>query len=215
MKKLVFSIMLMLITSCEYKADLGFLNSAQANYPDYLAQINGKFCVDMDGISGLCGKRIATNQDLIFKLQPKPYQYRIQFICSSKINADFSTTVNKDEEFSWKLESEVFNQQKSFTCISEIFPLDREEEVSSKFEVRVKVYDEEYIPMDKIRSSKKNGKTALTFGKHAKFTKVCVDNECRDYKQKTYIKINPEKEYFIWTESELMRNSYFGIDSLD
>lgn len=204
--KIIFLVFVLLISACackgiRYSSDLGFLNSAQANSPEYLVKINGSFCKDMDGSIGLCAKRIKSESEISFKLDPRPYSYRLNVSCTSSVNFNLSVDVEKNQSFSFKIPPEAFNGLLSFTCIGEVFPNDREESVSAFWHSRFVVFDKNYQAREQIYTRGEY----LILGQNAKYSLI---NEEIQVKNKAVYKIEePTKAY---SESQLMRFNYWG-----
>lgn len=208
MKSIIFILLSLTVLSCQnlkYQSDIGFLNSAQANSAEYLVMINGKHCVDMDRKVGLCAKRIKSDRSLDFSLEPKPYNYRFTLTCSSSIDSNFSIDIIKNQKYSFSIEPDKFSNVRSFTCIGEIFPNDRDQEVSANFQVRVVIVDSEYIEREIIYEKPKKRKNYVILGKHAKYSNV----NGKIYKEKTAVKVD-SRRIKAYSESERMRFNYYG-----
>lgn len=207
--KILFLILCISLTACsciKYESDIGFLNSAQANSMEYLVKVGDSVCRDVDGLVGLCAKRVKSNRPLKFKHESRPYGYRFHFRCSSSINSDFSVDVDSDQAFNWEIKPNKFEGVKSFTCVGEVFPEDRDQEVSAAWHVRIIVIDGDYLPRESIYESVKSGKKLLILGKHAKYGVI----NGKSYKKKPTIKIKKPIK-FAYSESERCRfNYYFG-----
>ena len=198
-------LILIMVTACsctplKYEADIGFLNSAQANSMEYLVKIGNKTCKDVDGIVGLCAKRIASNEDAVFNLEKRPYGYRLNVECSKAIDFKLSIDVLKETNFSFKIPSANYGEEKSFTCIGEVFPDDREQSVSASFSVRFIIFDAQYRSREEIYYDKK----LLVLGKNAKYINV----DGKEYEKAPAIKI--KKFTTAYSESEMMRFNYAG-----
>lgn len=198
---------LFVLTSCQsinYEADFGFLNSAQANSMEYFTLVNGSPCKDMDGKIGLCAKRIKSDQALQFKMDAKEYSYRFNLTCTSSLNADFSIDVEKGKVYEFSIPSDKFSNVRSFTCIGEIFPHDRDQEVSANWSVRVIVVDSEYLERELVYKTTRKGKEFLVFGKHARYVTV----NGKRYEKKPMVEYKGGPGY---SESERMRFNYWGL----
>lgn len=201
----VMSLLIALVTfvSCQhikYRADIGFLNSAQANSPEYLVLIGSKVCKDMDGIVGLCSKRVRSDRNIEFKMDKRPYGYRLNVTCSSNVNFTMSIDVLPEKSFEFSLPHENFSLVKSFTCLGEVFPMDRDQEVSAFWHARFVVYDGSYQAREKISQQG----DYLVLGQSARH--ISVDGKM--VSKKTAIKASGVKQ--VYTESEQMRINYYG-----
>jgi len=208
---LALAIVFLLVACAEitYEPDRSFLNSAQAGSFEYPMKVNGYLCQDMERVPGLCSKRLADNQALILSISPQLYAYRAQLTCSRDLGADRSVDVAKNEELTLRVEPERFGTLRSFTCIVEIFPADRAEELSAKAEVRVKLYDHRYVGRESMRINTVDGKRVLVTGANAKYSKVCLDDICTRHTEKTAVEIGAAARVFAYSESERMRFNYF------
>lgn len=204
--KIISLFFVVMISACackgiNYRPDVGFLNSAQANSPEYLVKINGSFCKDMDGSIGLCAKRIKSESDISFKLDPRPYSYRLNVNCTSTVNFHLSVDVEKDLSYSFKIPASAYDGLLSFTCVGEVFPSDREESVSAFWHTRFVVIDKNYQEREQIYQRDEY----LILGQNAKHSLI---NEEIQVKNKAAFKVkNPVKAY---SESQLMRFNYWG-----
>lgn len=201
---IIFFILILLACACEslkYKSDLGFLNSAQANSPEYLVKINGSYCKDMDGHIGLCAKRIKSNEKIIFVLDKRPYSYRLNVNCSSLVDFKLSVDVLENSPFEFEISPDKFPEIKSFTCIGEVFPQDRKEEVSAFWHTRFIVYDKKYQARESIYVQD----DLVVLGQHAKHS---VLNDDKFISKKATYNFKGVKRAF--SESELMRMNYYG-----
>lgn len=201
----LFTLVFSSCQSLKYQADNAFLNSAQANSMEYFVRVNRKPCRDIDDKYGLCAKRIASNETLTFSMDQRPYAYRFELKCSSSVDTDFAIDIEAYKPFSFKIEPEQFEGVKSFTCIGEIFPHDRDQEVSATWSVRVVVYDHEYLEREIIYKKRERGRNFLVMGVHAKYVSI----NGKSYKRKPVVKVK-SKRIFAYSESERMRFNYFS-----
>lgn len=204
---------LIILGSCAettYKPDHGFLNSAQAGAFEYPIMVNGTLCRDMDSQVGFCAKRIADNTQLQIKVSAQQYAYRFHVVCSQELGVDYSEEVVKDREALISIGPNSFDDLQSFTCIVEIFPKDRPEEVSAKARVSVVLYDHNYVGRERITMTERGEKSYLYLGDHAKYAKVCIGAECRRYKERTILEVPRGPTIFAYSESERMRFNYFS-----
>lgn len=200
MIRVFFILIIISCSSINYKPDTGFLNSAQANSLEYLVRVNGTICKDMDNNIGLCAKKLASDEKLNFSMDARGYAYRFNLRCTRAIDSDFSIDVERDQPLKFSIEPLRFHEVKSFTCIGEIFPHDRDQEISANWSLRVVVYDENYLPREIIYRRGDH----IVFGQHARY----VNLNGKRYKKKPVIKFK-EKIYFAYSESERMRLNYY------
>lgn len=191
-------------TTLKYEADIGFLNSAQANSYEYPIKVAGNECKDMDGRFGACVKQHRSDRDLGFRIDPQNYSYRLVVNCSSAIDSDFTVDVERERAYSWAIAWQKFSTVRSFTCIGEIFPQDRDNSLSGKWHVRVLIHDGEYSRRENIYY--RDGH--LVLGKHAKHSMVCHDGKCERHHEKTVVKT--PRNSFAYSESEVMRFNAYG-----
>lgn len=188
----------------KYQDDVGFLNSAQANNPEFPATINGIFCKDSGGFPGMCSIRIKSNQDVVIHLDPRPYQYTLTLSCTSAINESQSFTVPPDIAFDYTIKSAKFSTVESFLCIGEVSPTNRPGPVSAEFEFRIKIVDVAYIP----RETPYVVNDKLIMGEHSKFVNICDKDSCREYQEKPVVMFKGDVSAY--SESLLMRFNYYG-----
>lgn len=188
-----------------YEADIGFLNSAQANSMEWALQVDGAVCRDMDNRVGACTKRIRSNHSPTLRHDPRPYAYAIQVRCTSATGIRFEDHVLADQEWVYRPPVQAFSDLRSFTCQGEIFPNDRENSLSAMWQVRFIVQDADYQARERIYE--RDGH--LVVGKYAKYTTVCTrDRGCESHKEATVVE-HPGAA-FVYSESELMRINYYG-----
>lgn len=202
-------IVVMIVSACackqiKYEPDLGFMNSAQANSMEYLVRINGSACKDMDGQVGLCAKRIPSNAPIEFKMDGREYGYRFTLTCTRTIDSDFSVDVLPEQPLTFSIPPEKFSEVRSFTCIGEVFPHDRDQEISTGWHARFVVYDGKYQPREEIYSTTIKKENHLVLGKHARYVHV----NGRMYKKATTVE--SEKDVQAYSESERGRFNYYG-----
>lgn len=190
--------------SCQqlkYVSDSAFMNSAQANSAEYLARINDSVCKDVDGIIGLCAKRIKSDSPVKFSLDKRPYNYRLNVTCSSDIGFNLSVDVLSEKEFSFLIPAENISRVLSFTCIGEVFPADRSQQASAFWHSRFLVIDKNYRPREQIYTDERGANV----GQHALHITL---NDDKSYRKKTVIKSKRIKR--IYSESQQMRFNYAG-----
>lgn len=206
---------ILLLTSCQYEDDFTFMSDARANYFSEEVTVNNYLCKDITGAPGACSIQIPNNLDLTLKLAPRPYEYRVTITCSSKLGFEVNTTVLENTERLITIPKDKIAAIDSFTCIGEVFPQDRPEAVSMKFEVRTKVYNAELIKLDEPRidiSSK--GKADILVGIYAKHTKVCNSTDCEFVQEKYRFKSKLRQVRYIKAESASGRLAYWGQNGI-
>jgi hypothetical protein len=193
----------------KHESDRQYQNSSTANSPELLVKIDKVVCKDMDGIVGLCSKRVNAKSDIQLSHPPLPYQYRFIFTCSESLKSDFAQDIPKEVEFEFTIRKEAFKRLNSFICIGEITPKDRPEAISAKYEIRFKVVSEDYIKREKITVLKHNGTEYLILGAHSYLGMIFQGNQWRYIKEKTIVKFDPAMK--VISESYMMRYSYYGL----
>lgn len=188
----------------KYQQDTGFLNSAQANSPEFPALINGVLCKDSGGMVGLCSMRIKSNQDVSIHIDKRQYTYTLVLSCSSAIDESQSFTIGANDDFNYTIKANKFSTVNSFLCIGEVAPSDREVPISAEFEFRIKVVDAAYTPRESIYILKDK----LVLGEHAKYVDICDAKGCRAYSEKPVVSFRPPVKAF--SESYTMRFNYYG-----
>lgn len=211
---LLFLALIFLGVSCAevtYRADNGFLNSAQAGAYEYPLLVQGGLCRDMDGEVGACVKRLPDNVALQMTIRSQPYAFRAQLTCSSELGADDSRDVSQGQDLTLEVPAAKYGTLRSFTCRVEVFPKDRPAEISAQAEVRVKLYDHTYVGRESMSVQERDGKSYLYMGDHAKYAKVCVGAVCRRYQETTVLEVPRGPSIFAYSESERMRFNYFNL----
>lgn len=202
-------VLLFLVVACtalNYVTDKGFKVSAQANSFEFPVKLNGFPCKDMVGKIGTCVTQTGSKNPLTIYLIPRPYSYTVSFKCSAGLDFSKSFDVAENKEFSVAIED--YRDLKFFQCIGELFPDDREVEVSSKFWFFVKVVDSEYDRREEIYKDEEY----FVIGKHSKYVTICYkDGKCKMKKKLTYYKDKDNDVASIVSESEAMRFNYYGI----
>lgn len=196
------------LNSCvaiKYVEDIQFLNSAQAGTAEYFVRVNGSPCKDIDGMIGLCAKRIKTNEVITIHHDPRPYSYMLDIQCSASIDSSFSVPVPANKTYDLKIQPSQFNGSPMFTCIGEIFPDDRTA-VSAKWHVRFILVDEKYREREEIDFVTEKKKDYAVMGKYSLYT---------TYKNKTTKKGGATVVRYdggpIYSESRNMRFNYGGF----
>jgi len=195
-------------SSIPYQDDAGFLNSAQANSLEFLVTIDNVTCKDAEGFVGACTKRVRSNHDPILRHEAKPYSYTIDIRCTEGTGIGFSMDVPADTKWEYAIPFEKFADFLSFSCTGEIFPGDRENSVSAKWQIRFIVYDAIYKERELMYV---NDEGFLILGKFSKYARVCQDGKCKDYEEKTCVKVDPKKKIVASSESEVLRYNYYGF----
>lgn len=203
--KIAFLALSLLVLSCQslkYVDDTEFLNSAQANSAEFPAHLDGRLCIDMDGLPGACVKRLKSDGKVIVSHPKLGYGYRLALRCSDDL-INYSVDVEKGKSFKYEIKAETFKNYRLFSCRAEVFPFDRANKISTVYEMRFYIFDKDYTPRE--RAYYRDGHIIL--GIHAKHSRVC-DGKCKRYFKKTIVKAS--KDAYGWSESELGRFNFFG-----
>lgn len=155
-------------SSLPYKDDDAFLVSAQANSPEFIVYVNGRPCVDADGQSGLCAKRIKSDQDLVVRIDPQDYDYALQVKCSQQLPPIPDVNVLKGKAYEFRITAAAASTVLAYTCRGEVFPADRKPPVSGVFKFHVNILDAKYTAREAITLSAKDGKQYLVLGQYAR-----------------------------------------------
>ena len=207
--KFGFASLLFLIVSCtslKYVDDKYFLVAAQANSPEFPVSINGKKCADVDGIPGLCTKRVKSNTSIFIRHDARPYAYRFDLRCTKELGESQTFNVLKDSKFEYEIKPEKFLNLTSFICVGEIFPTDREEAVSASWKLFANVVDEKYVSREVLQFQESKGKLFLVFGQHSLYAMV----DGKAYKEKTMIEVK-SRNVKAYSESHNMRFNSVGL----
>jgi len=204
-------ISIVFLVSCEYEDDFSFMSDARGNFFSEEVYLNNDLCRDMSNTTGACTLQIPSTGALKYLVAARPYGYRITFVCSKKINFEFSRQVSEMETLEFEIPDKHFKNEQSFTCIGEIFPEDRKEAVSAKFETRIKVFNPHLIKMDKPVSRVEDNKKYIVLGKYSLHGRICNLEECIYTHKEVYKEVNLNGPIFVRNESASGRLSYADI----
>lgn len=187
--------------------------SAQADSPEFVVYVNGKLCKDTDGIPGLCSKRIRSNEDVLLHFDPLPYAWHMTLDCGNVgpfppiqevANAAHEILITRAQFVSFK----------SFTCIGEIFPEDRPQPLSAKWELRAKIVDAQYEAREQITEETKDGRTYLVLGQFARSAWVFDEGKWSKHWKDTIVEIKGNPHHVqAWSESYQMRVNTFQLEA--
>jgi hypothetical protein len=197
-----------------YHDDKGFLNSAQANSFEFLVYVNGRVCKDMDGIVGMCSKRLKSTDSIEFKIEPLDYAYRVKVTCSKELGVNFTRDYPANTHVTFTITADDYQEVKTFVCIGELFPTDRPEEISFKWQIRVEVIDAKYLKREEIFVQETEGGRYLVLGQNARLSKVYINGKFYEHKEKAIVKLpkkSVEAEVKAMSESYMGRFNYFGF----
>lgn len=195
-------------SSIKYEDDIGFLNSAQANAMEFYVSVDSIPCKDVEGNIGACTKRIKSDQDPILRHLPKPYAYTIDVRCTEGTGIGFSMDIEEGAAWEYAIPHSAFIDFRSFTCTGEIFPHDRDNALSARWQIRFIVFDTDYKERESIYIDDDGN---IILGRYAKYARVCEDGDCKNYKERTVVKVDTGKEIVAFSESEVVRFNYFGL----
>jgi len=209
MKKILLLVLVLLsFASCKqlkYVADINFDPSAYANSPEYPVQINGKWCVDGSGMGGFCVVRQPEKKDMLIRILPQLYGYRIRVQCSTATGIDITLDVLPEKELIITLQKEKFNEFNVISCVGNIYPSDRPEPIAAMFELRARIIRDDYTPKANIYWDK----GYQVFGSDSYISTFFLDDQWTQKKEMTYMKT--EKPLFGISESYKMRFNYYGF----
>lgn len=200
-------------TSNNYRDDVGFMVSSQANSPEVDVSINGYLCRDVAGEPGLCAVRVPKGQDLTVALHPREYPYRLHLLCSKEVQFDKSWDVEFQSPFQITIPKDNYSELRSFICIGEIFPKDRADKLSAEFEFRVKLIEGEYVGREAMQILDKKETTYLVLGEYARSSRIWDGEEWKSYTKRTIIEIKDPQEVIAFSESYSMRHNYYIGDN--
>lgn len=203
-KVLYLVVFLIGCTALKYTNDLGFINSSKANSFEAPLNVGTKPCKDIHGRVGLCVTHVKQNQPLILNMPARPYSYQLVITCPIELEQSKTYSIPKEKKFS--VEIKDYKGLDFFHCIGEIFPDDRDWEVSAKWGIFVKVVNADYLPRE--TTFKYQG--YIVMGSHARYTTVCYKSgSCKNYKNLTTIKDTKNTVVSAFSESEQMRFNYY------
>jgi hypothetical protein len=126
-------------SSLPYQDDVGFSNSSQANSPEFPVYVDGHLCKDDVGNPGVCSKRIKSTDTITFHIDPQQYAYNLDISCETPVTIPPSISVPKNSPVDFTMTAPwALN---NFVCEGEIFPEDRTQPLSAKWEIRVSLDD--------------------------------------------------------------------------
>lgn len=192
-----------------YIADTAFKSSGEGNSPEMLVFLEEIPCLDAQHNPGLCTIRHKADKDLQVSILKRPYKYTLNIACSPHVRFDLKIDVDKEVSGKVIIPFKNFNTAKSFICIGEIIPLDRIGDSSAKFEFRIKVVEDDYIPRERATMFKRDGEIFLNVGKYAKYTLVFDNGGWKSYEKKAIIEVEDPSYVIAISESENMRFNHF------
>lgn len=204
MKYLFLILVLLSCAKLEYKTDIGFLNSAQANSPEFPIKINNKTCKDSNGQAGLCSFRLKSDKDLNIDLLKWPEERRINFTCTDNIDFNKTFHVPKKNDFSVSITPSDFSSALSFACIIKIYRGNDEQRIAYMAKFHITVIDSKYQEREEIY---KLGES-LVIGQHSMITVI----NGKSYKKKTtYKPKKKEQNTQVISVSEMGRINTYGL----
>jgi hypothetical protein len=163
----------------------------------------------MDGNPGLCSKRIRSGDTLALRFDPQPYAYDLAVSCSRPMQVP-GASIPKDQPFELRIEPAQMAGLLSFVCIGEIFPQDRDQQVSSKWEVRIVVTDKAYVSREAITPIEKDGKHYLVLGQYARSAWVFDGKRWKHHSKDTVVEVPDPSRAQAVSESLAMRYNYWN-----
>ena len=208
-------LILLLVVSCtslKYVSDDGFVLPTTGGSLESLVFIDSMPCKDMEGMIGVCTKRLVRDRDLEIELPPRDYAYNVNVTCSANINFSNNYDVPEKSTFTVKINKDLYDDEKQFFCIGSIAPMDRGV-VTHKFEIRVRLVDTDYIKRNNITVYEKGSSYYLITGQYAKYVQVFKDGKWKYYNKKPFIKVKKKdlKKIKVISESESGRLNYFNM----
>lgn len=156
MKKIpLLTFFLVLILGCrtvaplKYIPDLHYVSPAAANSPELLVLLNGVVCADLSGAPGLCALRAVEGSTINLQIPGQAYAYDLSLVCSDSTGFTQKLSSLSENILSIPLAVPSLAVTKSFTCIGELFPSDRPQPISSRFEFRVKIVAADYQALER------------------------------------------------------------------
>jgi hypothetical protein len=206
----------LLLAACQgravqYMDDSSFMTPSKANAAEVLVTVNGRPCLDVDGAPGLCALRIKSGEDLVIGLSGEPYAYQLTLTCSSglQLNGQYSSPAGQVLRVT--IPADKYGNLKSFTCIGEIFPQDRPEPSSSKFEFRAAVVSQAYVPREPVQVVERgDGRWYAEPGPYALYTLVKDSGVWRVYHRETSIHVSGPDVIVASESRECRMNLYRG-----
>jgi len=203
---LLLSFSLVSCQNIKYTDDIGFLSSASANSPEFFAYIGDRPCKDMDGLTGMCSKRLKRNQALVIKAPPRSYDWRAYFDCTNSVQGQPEVrVVQRGAEATFTIPPSSYGLERAFSCSLMATPMDRPEPIAAFARVTVSLIDEDYQFLD--RPTPQQG--GIIFGTHAYYVMYLTDAGWK-YATETTV-LHREKVHKAFVESYVMRGSSYGF----
>lgn len=188
--------------------DSAFLSPSLANSPEETIVVNGHPCIDLEGLPGICSLRAVEGSTIDLTLPGKPYPLQLSISCSEAAKFDKEISVSEGTPTKVSIPVPLLSVTKSFTCIGEVYPQDRSQQISLKFEVRVKIIDKKYEALETPRIIKAGDTTFVVVGKYALHTFVKDKNVWTYYFKSPIVKVSGGK-IIVVSESLSGRKSFF------
>ena len=192
----------------QYRDDLTFASSGEANSPEGVVFINKKLCQDMEGTPGFCTLR--AKEDILITLYPRDYTTQFVFRCGGEngIFFELDRPILPKVEVEFKIPHDAFKNIRVFNCIGRFAPRDRNEPIRFFFEVRVRVVDEDYTYLQTPIIVTYRGKKYFVSGEFGYKTILKDSKNKLKYENKTLIPIKDIPEFGV-VESNHARFSFF------
>lgn len=192
----------------KYESDKGMLAPYQAEVFEFPVDINGSVCKDMSDQVGACTKIISERQDLNFGIASLPYNYNIVMKCSSQVNFSHNQDIQLNQPHRVVISKELYQGAAEFICIGRITPSDRSF-VSSRFEVRVRVQDGQFVKRENGYIYTEKNKSYLVMGKNALYTYVFDNGFWKTHEKAPVIQVYDLANLKAFSESEIMRLNFY------
>lgn len=195
----------------KYKSDSGLMAPYQAGILEFLVKINGHNCKDMSGSIGSCTLQLSTRNNIKIAIMAQKYDYSVHLVCSSNINYEYSNDIPKNLPHVIEINKEIYAYVTQFICIGKITPSDRDF-MSARWEMRIRVFNGQYVQRANGFIFKKKKKTYLNLGKHAKYVWVYDKDKWKYHRKRPVIRVRGDlNKLQAYSESEIMRFNYYNF----
>lgn len=217
-RRISWIVLALALSACalQYKDDLGFLVSAQANSPEFPVYVNGRLCADTEGKPGACTKRIRSTESITLRLDAQPYDYLMTVNCASQMPPVPPITVPAGHAHTIEIKPQDFSQYKNFTCTGEVSPQDRKPPLSAEWEAHFIVVDVQYVEREQTYVQKQGDKNYLVLGQHARTSWVFDDGEWHQHRKATVVRLKSDPgKVKAYSESYAARFNYYRMTAED
>lgn len=209
----------MTVASCggiPYNDDVGAQASAQANSHEVPVRVQGEVCRDLKKKPGACMVQIKSDEAVRVRIDPMDYSYRLLITCTTGMDVPASVSVAANQVYTLTIEPKVFQDFRTFSCIGEISPDDRPQQLSGKWRMSAIVVDASYQKMDGMYVGNQDNKNYLVNGENCRTAWILMDGKWTRYSKTTAVEIKgPLEGVRGYCESMAMRYTSYRLAPQD